>query len=175
MLGGVNAEGEHDNYTAGAGGDWEGEGIEGFLVQAFDLEVGFGWSSGLRLFGVWMCVGLIEHRPADHGEHDAAGELHDGKRDAKEAKERGADELDDGEEDDGVDGDPAGEAAVDSGRGAPDEAEEDNRGAEWDDERKKRAEAQSEGFPEEVHRVHCEVRWLRSSKRLYVELLGGSR
>ena len=79
------------------------------------------------------------------------GELHDGQRDTEESEECGADELDDREEDDGIDGDSAGEGAVGVGGCVADETEEDERGAQGVDERKKRAEAQSKVFPEKEH------------------------
>ena len=69
----------------------------------------------------------------------------------KKREERGADEFDDCQEDDGVDGDSASEGAIGVDGRVADEAEEDERGAEGVDERKKRAEAQSKVFPDKEH------------------------
>jgi len=150
-LRGVDGEGEHDDDAAWACGDGKGERIEGFVLQAVDLVLGDGRDGCFSLLGVGGAVFLVQQRPADHRDYDAAGDLHDGKRDAEEGEEGGADEFDDGEEDNCVDGDAAGEGAVGVDWRSADEAEEDERGAEGVDERKKRAEAQCEVFPEKVH------------------------
>ena len=89
-----------------------------------------------------MFVFLVEEGPADAGDDDASGELHDGQGDAEEGEDGRADEFDDGKEDDGVDGDAAREGAVDVDGGSADEPEKDERGAERVDERKKRAEGE---------------------------------
>ncbi len=66
----------------------------------------------------------------------------------KKARREEPTSFDDGEEDDGIDGDSASEGAIGIDGRMSDEAEEDERGAEGIDERKKSAEAQSKVFPE---------------------------
>src|SRR5205823_5229025 len=98
--------------AAGPGGDGKGEGVEGLFAETVDLLLGNGRCNGFGFFRAGGAVFLVEQGPADHGEDDAAGELHGGQSDAEEGENGGADEFDDGEEDDGVDGDSAGEGAV---------------------------------------------------------------
>jgi hypothetical protein len=150
----VHAEGEHDDDATGTGGDGEGEGIEGLLLKAAELCPGDGRSSGVggvSLVLAGAAVLLVQERPADHGDDDSAGDLHDGQRDAEESEKCGADELDNSEEDDGIDGDSAGEGVEGVDGSVSDEAEEDERGTERIDERKQRAEAQSKIFPDKIH------------------------
>jgi hypothetical protein len=152
---GVDGEREHDDDAAGAGGDGKGERVEGFLLEGVNLSLGDGGDGSVGGVGFLMAecgVLLVQERPADHGDDDPSGELHDGEGDAEETEDRGADEFDDGEEDDGVDGDFAGQGTVGLGGSIADEAEKDERGAEGVDEWKKRAKAQSEVLPEKVHR-----------------------
>ena len=150
-MGGVDAECKHDDDATRTSCNGKSEGIEGFFSKTVDLGRGYGGDGCLRLFRVWSAVLLIQQRPADHGDDDAAGDLHDGEGDAEEAQEGGADEFDDGEEDDGVNGDAASEVTVGLDRSSTDQAKEDERRSEWVDERKERAEAQSKVFPENVH------------------------
>jgi len=128
-VGGVDAEREHDDDAAGAGGDGEGEGVKGFLLEAVNLGRGDGGNgvSGIGFLLTGCAVLLVQERPADHGDNDSSGDLHDGQGDPEEAEQRRADELDDGEEDDGVDGDFAGEGAIGLDGSVSDEAEEDER------------------------------------------------
>ena len=79
--------------------------------------------------------------------------LDDGQRDAKEAQDRGADEIDDGEEQDGVDGDASRQGAIDGDGRSANEAKEDERRAEGIDQRQERAEREDEVFPDQQHWV----------------------
>src|SRR6202040_1919207 len=110
----VSAEGKHDDDTAGAGGDREGQRIEGLLLEGSANLFLFGHGcGGLHLFGVRLRVLLIQERPSHGGDDKAAGDLDDGEGDAEEGEDGGTDEVDDGEEEDGVDGDSASERAID--------------------------------------------------------------
>ena len=142
MLGGVDAESEHDDDASRAGSDGKGEGIEGLALEVGDLGAVMAGTAVVDVFRVRRAFFLVEERPADHGDDDAAGDLHDWQGDAEEGEKGRADEFDDGQEDDGVDGDAACERAVGVDGGAADQAEKDQGGAEWVDERKKRAEPQ---------------------------------
>jgi hypothetical protein len=157
-LRGVNAQREHDDDAAGASRDGEGERIERLLLQLRDLCLGDGGHGCVGLLRAGGAVFLVQQPPTDHRDHDSAGDLDDGERDAEEAKYRRANQLNDGEEDDGIDGDFAGQCAIGlNGRGA-DEAEEDQGGAERVDQRQKRAEAKGEVFPEQQHEFsRCEA------------------
>ncbi len=150
-LAGVDAEGEHDDQGAGAGGDGEGEGVKGFALELGDFGFGDGGERGFGLFGAGGAVFLVEEAPADHGDDDATGDLHDGQRDSKEAEEGGADEGDDDEKDGGIDGDLAGEGAVDLNGREADEAEEDKGRTERIDQGEEGAEAEGEEFPDLIH------------------------
>ena len=110
-LAGVDAEGEHDDDAAGAGGDGEGEGIEGLFAQTVDLLLVMAGTaasvfSGLGVLSFWLSrdqpIMAMTMPPAN---------CMMGNRDTEEGEDGGADEFDDGEEDDGVDGDPAGEGS----------------------------------------------------------------
>ena len=49
-LRGVDAERQHDDDAAGAGGDGKGEGIEGLVLQFGDLRLGYGGNGCLLQF-----------------------------------------------------------------------------------------------------------------------------
>jgi len=151
-MGGVDAECKHDDDASGPCGDWKGEGIEGFALEFLDLFRGDGGNgAGGGLFGVWRGVLLVEERPADHGDDDAARDLHDRQGDSEEGEQRGADQLDDTQKDNGVNGDAACEGTVGVDGGQADQPEKDEGGAERVDEREKCAEPQGEEFPEKQH------------------------
>jgi len=130
-LGSVDGESKHDDDASRAGGDGESEGIEGFVLELLYLvRRDGGKGGGGSLLRVWSgAVLLVEERPADHGDDDAAGDLHDGEGDAEEGEQGGADQLDDGKEDDGVDGDAACESAVSVAGGQANQPEKDEGGA----------------------------------------------
>jgi hypothetical protein len=151
---GVDAERKHDDDAARASSDGKGEGIEGLFLEAVDFCPGDGGSSSIcsvGLFLAWVAIFLVQERPTNHGEDDATGDLHDRQRDAEEAEKSRANKFDNSEEDDGIDGNSAGERTVGVGRSVSNEAEEDQRGPERVDDGKKRAKAQSEKFPEKIH------------------------
>jgi hypothetical protein len=114
--------------------DGECEWVEDFLLEIVWLclvLVGL----LLLLSGSGLRVTFVEHAPA-HGRDDhAAGELDDGQGYAEEVENSDAEELDDGEKNDVVDGDAARKLAIGGLRLVADQAEDDQRRAQRIDER----------------------------------------
>src|SRR5438309_2138706 len=132
----MRRQGKHDDDASRTSGYWEGERIKGLLVE---LLVRYRRLICLLLL---MRVGalLIEQRPSHRGQHETTGELHDGEGDAEEGEQGGSDELDDQQEEDGVDSNSAREAAVDLRRSRADEPIEDECRAERIHQRQQRTE-----------------------------------
>jgi hypothetical protein len=145
---GVGAEGEHDDDAGGVDGDGKGEGVKDFLI---DVAVS-GWDDvgGSARRGVT----LVEQGPSHGGEDEATGDLDDRERDSEESEESGAHEFDDEEEEDSVEGNLAGELAVDKGGGIAHEAEKDERGAERIHDRQQGAEGEDEELDQSGRRQH---------------------
>ena len=141
----------HDHDASGAGGDGKGERIKGLLKELF--YVGIVAASRFRFFLLLMGVGgrLIEQRPSHRGQHEAARDFHDREGDAEEGEKSGSDELDDQQEEDGIDGDPAREAAIDLGRSGAYKSVKDECRAERIHQRQQRAEGNAKLAPDHAN------------------------
>ncbi len=162
-IGDLGGQGEHDDQCSRAGGDGKGEGIERLLFEGALAHLGVEFGVFLLVARGLAGVLLVEHGPADGGDDDAARELHDGQRDAEEAQDGRAQQLDDGEEDDVVDGDAAGERAIDLGACVADQAEKDQRGSERIDQRQQSGEGDEKRIPNQQGRylLRCTLAYLR--------------
>ena len=161
----VGGQRQHDDDASGTGCYRECERIEGLLVERLDVR-----NRSLILFFLLMCVGalLIEQRPSHGGQHEATGHLDDGKRHAKKGEEGRSDEFDNQEKENGIDGDPASQAAIDLGRRCADQAIEDQRRAERIYQRQEGAEGDAQLAPDKAdHRVCIFSKILASKGKIY--------
>lgn len=134
------AEGQHGDQGARARGDWKCEWVEGLIVQVprigclIDLDL-FALAAGTR-FGVL----LVQHRPSNARDHYPARNLNDGQRDTEEIENRRSQEFDDGQKNDVVDRNLAGERPINFGGDLSNNTKEDERRSQRIDERQQSAE-----------------------------------
>jgi len=144
----MRSKGEDGNQSARAGGYWKCVWVKGLLFQIFRAR----FVTDIRLFllvpRVGGCVFLIEHRPPHGGDNDAAGELNDGQRDAKEVEDARAEQFNNGQKDDVIDGDSAGKGVIDLWGRIAYQAEEDQSGPERIDQRQQHAEGDEKRVPD---------------------------
>lgn len=90
----MSAQGQHPDQGSRTGRDWKRERIKDFLLQG--MQLGGVSIAALLLFGAQARAGiaLIEHPPAQGGDHNAARQLDDGERDSEEVQNGRPQELD---------------------------------------------------------------------------------
>ena len=144
---GMGTQGEHDHDASGIDGDGEGKWIKDSFADCAIVGVGddIDCGAGLRIL-------FVKQSPPHGSEDKSTGDLDHGQGNSEKSEQSRADKFDDEKEDNGADGDGAGEIAIDGSGDRADEAEKDEGGAEGIDHGKKGAEGEREEFE---HRGHA--------------------
>jgi hypothetical protein len=145
LLGGVGAQRECDSECAWPGGDRKGEGIENFFVERTRIIVG-----GNHVFARLLTL-FIEKFPANRHYYQAARKLYHGKRDAEEGQYCGAQHVHNKKKDDSGESDLARQPMIDLRRRRPNDAKENQCGANRVDEGQKSAESKRKKFGHKQH------------------------
>ena len=159
LSGGVCAQRQHDDDAARAGGYGKGKRIKCSLLQAVISGFNIACHLFLRLIDRGLRVFLIQKRPAHGGQYKASRDLDNRQRDAEEAEHGRAKQLDDGEEEDRIDRNAAGQRAIDLGRNNAYQSEKYQRRTERIDDGKQRAESKGKVLPKQSHSASFSIGW----------------